>query len=69
MEPGAEFGTNHSTEDLDSSFMDTEATSSLYCLRDVKPHTTKVACFLLLPCGSSLLGGSDCLSTIRHELS
>ena len=35
----------------------------------VKPHTTKVACFLLPPDGGSPLGGSDSLSTIRHGLS
>ncbi len=29
----------------------------------VKPHTTKVACFLMPPCGGYLLEVSDCLST------
>ena len=29
----------------------------------VKPHTTKVACFLLPPCGGCPLGASDCNSS------
>ena len=32
-------------------------------LEEVKPHTTKVACFLLPPCGGCPLEASDCLPT------
>lgn len=35
----------------------------------VKPHTTKAACFLLPPDGGCPLRTSECLSSIRAELS
>ena len=34
----------------------------------VKPHTTKVACFLKHPCGCARFRRADCISTIQHKL-